>query len=962
MSSPSNSKPKTKKQLVQELELLQRRIAELETQLQSDQDKQKFKALFEQSLDAMLITDDHGHYLEVNPAACQLLGISRENFLTMQVVDIMPAGKKKATEQNWQVFVKDGEQSGEFEFHRSDGVVLQLEYKAKAAFLPGLHLSILRDITPRKKVEENLRESQKLYRTLAQNIPNGDVFLFDRELRCLLAEGTLMRTIGYNPELLEGKLLQETVRPEIYHLLEPAYQQTLAGHSSQVEYLAQNRYFSVHFMPVRDEAGQIFAALALSQELTERKRLEEELRTLNEALEARVVERTAQLQAALLEKEEAEQFSQAIANALPDVLYIIDLGQQQNLYVNRDIAVSLGYTPAQIEVMGPNPFQTIMHPQDLAELPNHLERLTTLKDGEIVEREYRGKAASGEWHWFYSRDQVLSRSETGQPKLILGLSEDITLRKQTEAQLREKEEQYRSIFEATSEAMFIVEPQTDRIVEVNPAACGMYGYSREEFLKLGATAQLVHPNYHYFLEKIPPLINSGQGFRAESINLRKDGSQFYVDGYTTSFTYQGRPHALAVIRDVTEQKEAYQLLERRVEERTRELSTLLEVIKSLNTTLDLNSLLELVLTQLGKLIPFTSASIATLDQAGQLELVVYRGPDTLEQAKVRHKAALKIEAIAASVQNVMSEGEVLIIEDAFEGTNLEKYFENKVYPLGPFFENIGYSRSLMVIPLIVKDESIGLMTLVHNQPGYYTERHAKLAKAVANQAAIALENAELYQQAKQLAIVEERQRIARDLHDSVNQVLYGISLSVNTALSLLELQPQPDERLVKNLEEVLTLTEAGLDEMRSLIFELRPESLATEGLLAALTRQIMSLKSRYHLEADLHLPSEEPALPLEIKEALYRVAQEALHNIVKHARANQVALRLTLENEQTLVLEIRDNGQGFNPDQEFPGHLGLHSMRERTHQIGGQFRLESRPGKGTYLQVKLPLPFSEGSL
>jgi len=209
----------------------------------------------------------------------------------------------------------------------------------------------------------------------------------------------------------------------------------------------------------------------------------------------------------------------------------------------------------------------------------------------------------------------------------------------------------------------------------------------------------------------------------------------------------------------------------------------------------------------------------------------------------------------------------------------------------------------------------------------------------------------LYEQAQKLAALQERQRLARELHDSVSQALYGISLWAHTAREALE-SSEP-EQAEAAIEDVLTLAEAGLAEMHALIFELRPESLETEGLVAALTKQVEVLRARYKLivEADL---ADEPDLSLEQKEALYRIAQEALHNIVKHARASSVVLRLARQ-EKEVLLEVRDNGRGFDPTGPFPGHLGVRSMRERVTKIDGTLSIESAAGQGTCIRVRVPL-------
>lgn len=208
----------------------------------------------------------------------------------------------------------------------------------------------------------------------------------------------------------------------------------------------------------------------------------------------------------------------------------------------------------------------------------------------------------------------------------------------------------------------------------------------------------------------------------------------------------------------------------------------------------------------------------------------------------------------------------------------------------------------------------------------------------------------LYYQAQELAALQERQRLARELHDSVSQVLYGISLGAHTAKEALQDDP---EQVATSLEYVLALSEAGLAEMRALIFELRPESLESEGLVAALNRQLAVLSTRHKLHVNTEI-GEEPALSLETKHALYRIAQEALHNIVKHAHAQSVELRLA-QKEDTLLLEVSDDGKGFDADQAFPGHLGLRSMQERAAKVGATLTIKSMPGQGTGVSIQTPL-------
>jgi signal transduction histidine kinase len=197
---------------------------------------------------------------------------------------------------------------------------------------------------------------------------------------------------------------------------------------------------------------------------------------------------------------------------------------------------------------------------------------------------------------------------------------------------------------------------------------------------------------------------------------------------------------------------------------------------------------------------------------------------------------------------------------------------------------------------------------------------------------------------------EERQRLARELHDSVSQALYGIVLGARSASTRLTKSP---ERVREPLDYILNLADAALADMRSLIFELRPESLEQGGLVGALSKRADAVAARYGIQVEKRLP-DEPAISLDSKQAIYRTAQEALHNVVKHANAKRVSLQLQVDGG-AVRMEIHDDGKGFDPDASFPGHLGLQSMRERAAARGGDLHIESSPGSGTTVALEIPI-------
>lgn len=525
------------------------------------------------------------------------------------------------------------------------------------------------------------------------------------------------------------------------------------------------------------------------------------------------------------------------------------------------------------------------------------------------------------------------------------LERDIAERKKAEAALREREAQYRSVFEFVSDGLFI-NSLDGRLVDFNPAAAQMHGYTVEEFRQL-QPADFIHPDSFHLYQEYLEQIKDGKQFRARSVDIRKDGSQIYVQVTGQQFVYQGMPHALAVLRDVTEEVQAYQVLEERVAERTRELAALLEVSRNVATTLEVSPLLEMVLSQLKNVVDYSGAAIAILE-GESFVFLDYQGPSRREQvlnASISARSPSGFEEVARLRQP-------LIFDDLWDASAQSPAVQ--AHRQGFLGERFGYARSWLGVPLLVKDRLIGILSVDHDQPIQFNWQDAQLVLAFANQVAVALDNARLYERAQNLAALEERQRLARELHDSVSQALYGIALGARTARTLLERAQLQKEDLTSPLDYVLSLAEAALAEMRALIFELRPESLEVEGLVAALHKQAEALRARHRLDVVVDL-CDEPPLPINTKVSLYRVAQEALNNTLKHARASQIQIRMRCDNG-IISLEVEDNGAGFDTRQEYSGHLGLQSMRERVEGLGGQFLVESALGAGTRVIAHIPLP------
>lgn len=264
-------------------------------------------------------------------------------------------------------------------------------------------------------------------------------------------------------------------------------------------------------------------------------------------------------------------------------------------------------------------------------------------------------------------------------------------------------------------------------------------------------------------------------------------------------------------------------------------------------------------------------------------------------------------------------------------------------------------RAILAVPLIVQDEVYGGIVLFYRQPRTFSEEEIALAKTYGDQVALAIENARLRQQAEQIAVAAERSRLARDLHDSVTQAIFSASLVAEVLPQIW--QRNPDEAK-QSLADLRHLTRGALAEMRALLLELRPAALL-EAPLEDLLRQLaqaITARSQLHLTMSL---DKAPELPPDVQVAFYRIAQEALNNVVKHAEAGQLTLRLQtsatarddiagVENlPGMLSLCIEDDGCGFDLEHVPSDRLGLEIMRERAEAIGAKLRIESRIALGT---------------
>jgi signal transduction histidine kinase len=259
--------------------------------------------------------------------------------------------------------------------------------------------------------------------------------------------------------------------------------------------------------------------------------------------------------------------------------------------------------------------------------------------------------------------------------------------------------------------------------------------------------------------------------------------------------------------------------------------------------------------------------------------------------------------------------------------------------------------SFLGVPIVAKGSILGAFYLTGKEGAEeFSDDDQHLIELFAAHAAIAIENASLFERSRELTVVEERNRLARDLHDSVAQTLFSLSLTSEAAQKLIE--EAPVEAAVE-IRKVSELARNALAEVRSIVFELRPADLAADGLVPTLVKHTDVLSRVFGQDIAVSVISEK-RLEAETELELFRIAQEALSNALKHAQASRIDVNVDLENHP-VRLQIRDDGVGFDAESSLvrARHLGLTSMEERANELGARFDLSTAPGRGTTITVEI---------
>ncbi|MDX2230311.1 MAG: PAS domain-containing protein [Leptolyngbyaceae cyanobacterium bins.349] len=457
-------------QLSEKLFQLNRLLTDANQRLQASEER--FRTSVENMLDCFAvlsaIRDDQGQIIDfqfeyLNDAACENNQLSREAHIHQRLGKILPAHWSSGLFHEYCQIVETGRSLVKDELIYADDYGQQRLVRAfdiRAAKFGDGFVVTWRDVTSRRQAHEELDVRRREFTALVENSPDI-ISRFDRNLKHLYINPIIEAVAGQSPAAFIGKTVAEAGMPiEKREVWEPALQQVLeTGQPQSIEFGfpqvdGQRSYYQTRLIPEFAAEGAVESILAVSRDITTLKQTEMRLR-------------------------ERQYFIEQITDTVPGVLYVYDLLEQRNVYANLQSAETLGYTPAEIQAMGRNFFAQLMHPEDLSRLPQQMERLQMLRDGETLEFEFRMRRADGAWCWLSDRVTVFTRTPEGQPHQLLGCAQDVTLRKQAELALSLANEQFQLAAASINSLIYDWNIQSDR-VERTQGLFTLLGYAPHE--------------------------------------------------------------------------------------------------------------------------------------------------------------------------------------------------------------------------------------------------------------------------------------------------------------------------------------------------------------------------------------------------------------------------------------------------------------------------------------------------
>lgn len=520
------------------------------------------------------------------------------------------------------------------------------------------------------------------------------------------------------------------------------------------------------------------------------------------------------------------------------------------------------------------------------------------------------------------------------------LQAEITERRRTEAALRVSETRFRTIFEQSPLSMQLLTP-SGRTLQVNHAWEGLFG------LGMPAVTDYAIAEDQQLVERgIMPYIHQGLAGEPTAIPpIFYDAHQTFGQGrkcWVQAFMYPVKDEVgnysevVLMHQDVTALKQAEQLARGQTEALTRTLNLLA-------TEPDLDKFLGQVLKALAEQLGAKSAGFWLHEASQKITHLYINYDDDQIQAAAQSNPITSISSLVNQVFRQLVRDRRPYIFDDIANEPLLAQWRDYLVAKG--------IQSLLIVPLFLGDKYIGCFSVRSTEKRCYRPEELELAQALAHQATLAIQLTVLAEQGRQSAVLEERNRMAGEIHDTLAQAFTGILLQLGVAKRIVNQQPEAAWSIISQVSEI---AQSGLAEARRSVWAMHPQAAEYSDLESALRRSLEQM-THTSVRGSICIQGTPRALPPDVGMNLLRIGQEALTNALRHAQAQEIWVELTFESQQ-VRLRVQDNGQGFNPQyQADGGGFGLIGMQQRADRIGGQLTISSQPGQGTEVMIKTPV-------
>jgi len=939
----------------------------------------KFRRMIELANVGIAITQD-ARFRFVNPSYAAMLGYSADEMLGTEFM-----GYTAPEERDRLIDFHTRRLKGEPVPTRYETTVLRkdgrrVDVDASAGLIPyeGRPASFiyLVDMTERKRVEEALRASEAELRALFAAMT--DVILV------LDAQGRYLKVAPTNPVLLdrpvaalEGKTLHELFpQPQADFFLDHVRRALESNRPVNFEYSldldGRQTWFAATVSPMLADR-----VIWVARDITEHRRVE---LALQERLAFERVITSISTEFINLGPDEIDAGIQHALQVIgeftgDDRSYVFRFSEDGTKMNNTHEWCRVNIEP-QIQNLQAQPIETlgwlvakikrleVVHIPRVVELPSEASVDREHMQGQgiqsliLVPMVYRGQAVGFVGFDSVCRERMWTEDDIALLRIVSEIFANALEHQRAHEALRKSEMWFRAVFEAAPIGIHVTSWESrmadgeEHMIEVNRAYQQMLGYTGEEFVRM-RLEEFSHPEDAVTDRTLYSELVSGkrERYQIEKRYITKDGQVFW--GRYSASAVRGEDGKLRLmigtVENIEEQKQAqqalelaYQTLERRVEERTKELATLNAIAAVMSRSLDLRDILSDALDKTLEITQMGCGGSYRLEGEGEeayLNPLVYHG---LSDEFVRFAGRLPLQG--SGVQAAARTGQPLV-------------WEVQTSPAEPAMKQALKREGVELVvsvPLMAKGRLVGAIQLGARETRTFAPEELSLLAAIGQQVGMAVENARLYEQAQQSATFAERSRLARELHDSVTQSLYSLTLYAEAAARMM--QDEEYTEATEALREMRDTAQEALREMRLLIFQLRPPALEKSGLAAALQARLDAVEARGGIRAKLLVEGASGAeqLPLLVQEELYHIALEALNNALKHAHARQVRVGLRFD-QDAVYLQVSDDGAGFALESaQEGGGLGLPGMRERAERIGADLCIESALGQGTQVMVQAP--------